>query len=76
MIDVLGVYDRLGCDVIGLQATRRSGHSSFTQAGYILIVYCSGENGGKRGQGGRGLAGRTSITLAARPPEFISEIAC
>ena len=25
-LDVLSVYDRLGCDVIGLQETRRSGH--------------------------------------------------
>ena len=73
--DVLSVYDRLGCDVIGLQETRRSGHSAFTQAGYW--VYCSGacggENGGKKGQGGVGLVVRTSITRAARPPEFISD---
>ena len=27
-LDVLSVYDRLGCDVIGLQETRRSGHSA------------------------------------------------
>ena len=40
-LDVLSVYDRLGCDVIGLQETRRSGHSAFSQAGYV--VYCSGE---------------------------------
>ena len=63
------------CDVIGLQETRRSGHSDFSQAGYS--VYCSGEcggeNGGKKGQGGVGLAVRTSITRAARPPEFISD---
>ena len=74
-LDVLSVYGRLGCDVIGLQETRRSGHSAFSQAGYV--VYCSGEcgdeNGGKRGQGGVGLAVRTSITRAARPPEFISD---
>ena len=74
-LDVLSVYNRLGCDVIGLQETRRSGHSTFTQAGYL--VYCSGEcgdeNGGKKGQGGVGLAMRTSITSAARPPEFISD---
>ena len=73
-LDVLSVYDRLGCDVIGLQETRRSGHSAFSQAGYL--VYCSGEcgceNGEKKGQGGVGLAVRTSITRAARPPEFIS----
>ena len=74
-LDVLSVYGRLGCDVIGLQETRRSGHSAFSQAGYL--VYCSGEcgheNGGKKAQGGVGLAVRTSITRAARPPEFISD---
>ena len=74
-LDVLSVYDRLGCDVIGLQETRRSGHSAFSQAGYL--VYCSGEcggeNGGKKGQGGVGLAVRNSITRAARPPAFISD---
>ena len=74
-LDVLSVYAWLGCDVIGLQETRRSGHSAFSQAGYL--VHCSGEcgdeNGGKKGQGGVGLAVRTSITRAARPPEFISD---
>ena len=59
-LDVLSLYDRLGCDVIGLQETRRSGHSAFSQAGYL--VYCSGEcggeNGGKKGQGEVGLAVR------------------
>ena len=74
-LDVLSVYDRLGCDIIGLQETRRSGHSAFSQAGYL--VYCSGEcgdeSGGKKGQGGVGLAVRTSITRAAHPPEFISD---
>ena len=76
-LDVLSVYDRLGCDVIGLQETRRSGHSAFTQVGYCTVLYCSGEydgdNGGKRGQGGVGPALRTSIRRAARPPEFISD---
>ena len=65
----------LGCDFIGLQETHRSGHSAFTQAGYM--VYCSGEcggkNGGKKEQGRVRLAVRTSITRAARPPEFISD---
>ena len=74
-LDALSVYDRLGCDVIGLQKTRRSGQSVFSQAGYL--VYCSGEyggeNGGKKGQGGVGLAVRNAITRAARPPEFISD---
>ena len=71
----LSVYDRLECDVIGLQETRRRGHSAFTQACYS--VYCSGEcdgeNGGKKGQGGVELAVRTFITRASRPPEFISD---
>ena len=52
-LDVLSVYDRLGCDVIGLQETCCGGHSAFSQAGYL--VYCSGEcdeNGGKKGRGG------------------------
>ena len=74
-LDVLSVYDRPRCDVIGWQETRRSGHSAFSQAGYL--VYCSGEcggkNGGKKGQGGVGLAVKTSITRAARPLEFISD---
>ena len=44
---------------------------------YCTILYCSGEcggeDGGKKGQGGVGLAVRTSITRAARPPEFIGD---
>ena len=74
-LDVLSVYDLLGCDVIGLQETHRSGHSAFSQAGYLAYCSgeCGGENGGKKGQGGVGLAVRTSITRAARPPEFISD---
>ena len=40
-LDVLRVYDRLGCDFIGLQETHRSRHSAFTEGGYP--VYCSGE---------------------------------
>ena len=74
-LDVLSVYDRLGCDVIGLQETRRSGYSAFSQAGYLVCCSgeCGDEHGGKKGQGGVGLAVRTSITRAARPPEFISD---
>ena len=34
---------------------------------------CGGENDGKKGQGGVGLAVRNSITRAARPPEYISD---
>ena len=74
-LDVLSVYDRQGCDAIGPRDTRHSGHSAFSQAGYL--VYCSGEsgdeNGGKKGQGGVALAVRASSTRAARPPEFISD---
>ena len=75
MLDVVSRYDRLGCDVIGLQETHRIGHSAFSQAGYLVYSTgeCGGENGGKKGQGGVGLAVRTSITRAARPPEFISD---
>ena len=47
------------------------------QPSWLLGVLCSGEcgdeNGGKKGQGGVGLAVRTSITRAARPPEFIRD---
>ena len=72
---VLSVYDRLGCDVIGLQETRRNGHSSFTQARYLMYCSgeCSGENGGKIRQSGVGLAIRTFITRTACPQEFISD---
>ena len=74
--EVLDVYQEMGCDIIGLQETRRSGQSALLQAGYL--VYCSGESGGeggaKKGQGGVGLAVRKSISRAeARPPEFISD---
>ena len=65
-LHVLSVYDRLGCDIIGLKETRRSRHSVFSQAGYL--VYCSsecgGENGGKKGQGRVGLTERNFITRA------------
>ena len=36
--DVLSVYSRLGCDVIGLQETRRSGHSAFIAR---LATWCT-----------------------------------
>ena len=74
-LDVLSMYDRLGCDVIGLQETRRSGHLAFSQAGYLVDCSgeCGGENSGKKGQGGVGLAVKASITRAARPPEFFSD---
>ena len=47
-LDVLSVYDRRRCDVIGLQETRRSGYSAFIQAG--CLMYCSGECGGENGE--------------------------
>ena len=34
---------------------------------------CGDENGGKKAQDGVGLAVRTSLTRATRPPEFISD---
>ena len=75
VVGVLNVHHRLRCDVIGLQETRRSGHSAFSQAGYL--VYCSGEfgdeNAGEKGEGGIGLDVRTSTTRATRPPEFVSD---
>ena len=74
-LDVLSVFDRLGCDVIGLQETRCSGHSALSQVGYsgYCSGECGGENGGKKGQGGVGLSVRIFITRAARPPGFISD---
>ena len=48
--EVLDVYQEMGCDIIGLQETRRSGQSALLQAGYV--VYCSGESGGD-GEGRR-----------------------
>ena len=52
--EVFDVYLEMGCNIIGLQETRRIGQSSFLQAGYI--VYCSGESRrdgeGKKGKGG------------------------
>ena len=56
-LDVLSVYDRLGCDVIGLQETHRSGRSAFTQAGYL--VHCTAAVSavarmvGRKGKGSR-----------------------
>ena len=56
--EVLGVYQEMGCDSVGLHETGRSGQSALLEDGYG--VYCSGESkgdgGGKKGQGGVGLA--------------------
>ena len=37
----LSVYDRQGCDVMGLQEARRNGHSAFSQAGYLVTAAVS-----------------------------------
>ena len=75
-VEVLDVYQKMGCGISGLQETRRGGQSALLQAGYV--VCCSGESGGdgegKKDQGGVGLAVRKSIFRAeARPPELISD---
>ena len=55
----------LGCDVIGLQETRRPGRTEFAAAGYR--VFCSGVDGrtGRAGQHGMGLAVKESIIRGA-----------
>ena len=55
----------LGCDVIGLQKTRRPGRTAFAAAGYH--VFCSGVDGstGRAGQHGVGLAVKESIIREA-----------
>ena len=42
--EALGVYQEMGCEIVGLQETRRSDQSALLQAGYE--AYCSGESGG------------------------------
>ena len=49
--ETLGVYQEVGCHIVDLQETRRSGQSALLQAEYV--VYCSGEFGGD-GEGGKG----------------------
>ena len=34
--EVLDVYREMGCDIIGLQETRRSGQPALLQAGYVV----------------------------------------
>ena len=55
----------LGCDVIGLQETRRPGRTEFASAGYH--VFCSGEDksSGRTGQHRGGLAAKESIVREA-----------
>ena len=74
--EVLSALRKLGCYVIGIQETRRSGQSIFVEAGYT--VYCSVESGGesqKKGQGGVGLAVKQTLGThtTTRPPVFISD---
>ena len=54
-----------GCDVIGLQETRKPGRTEFATAGYR--VFCSGVDGstGRAGQHGVGLAVKESIIREA-----------
>ena len=35
-VEVLDVYQEMGCDIIGLQEMRRSGQSALLQAGYVI----------------------------------------
>ena len=55
----------LGCDVIGLQETRRSGRTEFAAAGYNVLS--SGEDGssGRVGQHWVGLAVKGSVARKA-----------
>ena len=56
---ILKVWQELGCNVIGLQETRRDGQNTFTAAGYT--VFCSGADGSeykRKGIHGVGLAVR------------------
>ena len=55
----------LGCDVIGLQETRRPGRTEFATTGYR--VFCSGVDGstGRAGQHGVGIAVKESIIREA-----------
>ena len=75
--DVFGEYRQMGLDIIILQEKCRDGQSRIKQAGY-LVYYSWGrgdKGGGKKDQGGIGLAIRETITRAVvRPPEFISKL--
>ena len=74
-VEVLDVYQEMGCNIIGLQETRRSGQSTLLQAGHVV---CNGEprgdGEGKKCQSGIGLALHKSISRAkVRPPKFIRD---
>ena len=74
--EVLGVYEEMGCGIVGLQESRRRDQCTIFQAGYV--GYCSGESGGdgrgKKGKGGILLDARKSISRAERgSPEFICD---
>ena len=58
---MLAKAQQLGCDVIGLQESRRSGKTEFSAAGYRVV--CSGqeETEGRQGLYGVGLAVKESI---------------
>ena len=58
-------YKVLGCDVIGLRETRKSGRTEFAAAGYR--VFCSGVDGssGRVGQYGVGLTVKESLIREA-----------
>ncbi|MEP2987321.1 MAG: hypothetical protein ABJO88_00035 [Parasphingorhabdus sp.] len=60
--EIMEVCRQRGCDVAGLQVTRRDGQTGFTAARYT--VYCSGAGGGgadAKGQHGVGLDIKESI---------------
>ena len=60
--EILEVCRQKGCDIVGLQETRRARQNGFKAAGYA--VYCNGSGGGvteAKGQHGVGLAIMKSI---------------
>ena len=71
---IMKVCQELGCDVVGLQETRRDGHSTFTAAGYT--IFCSGADGSKherKGTHGVGLAVRESIVAGVGKDGLVVE---
>ena len=72
---ILKVCQELGCDVIGLQETRRDGQSTFTAAGYT--VFRSGADGSKyerKGTYSVGLAVRESIVAGVEKGGLVVEL--